>query len=32
MDTMTVGLIAASGMFLFLYLRRRRGRLERESD
>lgn len=32
MDTVTIGLIAASGVFLFLYLRRRRVRIHRESD
>lgn len=32
MDSMTVGLIATSGVFLFLYLRRRRARIQRETD
>ena len=32
MDAMTFGLLVASGVVLFVYLRRRRSRLEREIE
>lgn len=32
MDAMTIGLFAVSALFLFLYLRRRRARIQRETD